>query len=92
MALAPQGSGALLYLARLARAFLFPGENMKGESDNGRLIVTPITRDEEKLVFAMAAAFAAFEAVVSPVTGEAVRCNEDDKKKMFSFDSSGRRM
>lgn len=78
--------------ARLARAFLFPGENMKVEIDNGRLIVTPITRDEEKLVFAMAAAFAAFEAVVSPVTGEAVRCNEDDKKKMFSFDSSGRRM
>ena len=60
---------------------------MKVEIENGRLIVTPITRDEEKLVFAMAAAFAAFEAVVSPVTGEAVRCNEDDKKKMFSFDS-----
>ena len=29
---------------------------MKVEIENGRLIVTPITRDEEKLVFAMAAA------------------------------------
>lgn len=61
---------------------------MKVEIDNGRLIVTPITRDEEKLVFAMAAAFAAFEAVVSPVTGEAVRCNEDDSTQS---DSSHRR-
>lgn len=50
---------------------------MKVEIDNGRLIVTPITRDEEKLVFAMAAAFAAFEAVASPVTGEAVPCNDE---------------
>lgn len=50
---------------------------MKVEIENGRLIVTPITRDEEKLVFAMAAAFAAFEAVASPVTGEAVPCNDE---------------
>lgn len=50
---------------------------MKVEIENGRLIVTPITREEEKLIFAMAAAFAAFEAVVSPVTGEAIRCNDE---------------
>lgn len=61
---------------------------MKVEIDNGRLIVTPITRDEEKLVFAMAAAFAAFEAVAYPITGEAVRCNEDDSTQS---DSSHRR-
>ena len=57
---------------------------MKVEIENGRLIVTPITRDEEKLVFAMAAAFAAFEAVASPVTGEVVRCNEDDSEQSSS--------
>lgn len=73
-------------LMRLLESLL--GENMKVEIENGRLIVTPITREEERIVFAMAAAFAAFEAVAYPITGEAVRCNEDDSTQS---DSSHRR-
>lgn len=51
---------------------------MKVEIKDSRLIVTPITLEEERIVFAMAAAFTAFESVVFPITGQAVRCNEGD--------------
>lgn len=61
---------------------------MKVEINDGRLIVTPITREEERIVFAMAAAFTAFEAVAYPITEQVARYNEDDSTQS---DSSHRR-
>lgn len=50
---------------------------MKVEIQDGRLIVTPITVEEERIIFAMAAAYAAFESVRFPVTEQVSRCSRD---------------
>lgn len=42
-----------------------------------RLVVTPTTHDDVRLIYAIAAAWTAFDAVICPVSGEPLRCNED---------------
>lgn len=51
---------------------------MKVEIEDGRLIVTPITEEDARIIYALAAAYAAFDAVCYPIMGEAVRCTEVD--------------
>ncbi|WP_410098399.1 hypothetical protein [Sutterella wadsworthensis] len=51
---------------------------MKVEIEDGRLIVTPITEEDSRIIYALAAAYAAFDAVCYPIMGEAVRCTEGD--------------
>ena len=55
---------------------------MKVEIKEGSLVVTPITKDEERLIFALAAAYQAFESVLYPITAQAVRCTEGDKTQL----------
>lgn len=43
-----------------------------------RLVVTPTTHDDVRLIYAIAAAWTAFDAVICPVSGEPLRCNKDD--------------
>ena len=50
---------------------------MKVEIEDGRLIVTPITEEDSRIIYALAAAYAAFDAVCYPIMGEAVRCTDD---------------
>ena len=50
---------------------------MKVEIEDGRLIVTPITEEDSRIIYALAA-YAAFDAVCYPIMGEAVRCTEGD--------------
>lgn len=57
---------------------------MNVEVKEGRLIVTPDTLDEERKLFALAAAYKAYEAVMFPICGEPLRCNEDDKTESNS--------
>nr|DAH90119.1 MAG TPA: hypothetical protein [Caudoviricetes sp.] len=47
---------------------------------DGRLIVTPITVDEEKQVAALEAAFKAFSAVMWPISEPEERASESDKE------------
>lgn len=42
-----------------------------------RLVVTPTTHDDVRLIYAIAATWTAFDAVICPVSGEPIRCNED---------------
>lgn len=51
---------------------------MKVDIEDGRLIVTPITEEDSRIIYALAAAYAAFDAVCYPIMGEAVRCTEGD--------------
>lgn len=51
---------------------------MKVDIEDGRLIVTPITEEDARIIYALAAAYAAFDAVCYPIMGEAVRCTEGD--------------
>ncbi len=37
---------------------------MKVEIEDGRLIVTPITEEDSRIIYALAAAYAAFDAVL----------------------------
>lgn len=50
---------------------------MKVEIKEGALIMTPVTEKEERLIFALAAAYQAFNSVLYPVTAQAVRYTED---------------
>ena len=50
---------------------------MDVEIKEGRLIVTPDTLDEERKLFALAAAYKAYEAVMLPIRGEPLRYTED---------------
>ncbi len=52
---------------------------MKVEIKDNSLVITPITTEEERLIFALAAAYQAFDSVAFPVTAQAVHCIEDDK-------------
>lgn len=40
---------------------------MKVEIEDGRLIVTPITEEDSRIIYALAAAYAAFDAVCYPI-------------------------
>ena len=63
--------------------------------EDGRMVIIPKTEEERMFIFAFISALAAFKASEKfgdPVSVRVDRCDEDDKKKMFSFDSSGRRM
>lgn len=51
---------------------------MKIEVTDGKLVVTPISKDERPIIYALAAAWATFENVLYPVIGEALRCTQDD--------------
>lgn len=63
---------------------------MNVEVKEGRLIVTPYTPDEERKLFALAAAYKAYEAVMIPISGEPLRYNEDcqnDKEEIKRGDT-----
>lgn len=53
---------------------------MKVDIEDGRLIVTPITEEDARIIYALAAAYAAFDAVCYPIMGEAVRCTEGARR------------
>lgn len=55
---------------------------MKVEILGSALVITPTTTDEERLIFALAAAYKAFDSVAFPVTAQAVRYNKDDKSQL----------
>lgn len=55
---------------------------MKVEIEDGRLIVTPITEDDSRIIYALAAAYTAFDAVRYPIMGEAVRYTADDSAQL----------
>lgn len=54
------------------------------EITKGQMTVKASVKSEERLLFAMAAAWQAFDAVMSPVIGEAVRYTEDCKTESSS--------
>lgn len=43
-----------------------------------KLIITPSTLDEVTEIYALATAWTAFMSVISPISGEPLRCNEED--------------
>lgn len=49
---------------------------MKVEVIDGKLVVSPTTADESRVIFALAAAWSAFESVLYPIMGKAVRYKE----------------
>lgn len=57
---------------------------MKIEIIDSKLIFTPVTIDEEREIYAIAAAWSAYQAVISPVSGEPLRCTEDDTSESNS--------
>lgn len=46
---------------------------MKVEVIDGKLVLSPTTADEGRVIFALAAAWSAFESVLYPIMGKAVR-------------------
>lgn len=58
---------------------------MKVEIIDSKLVITPVTLGEEKKIFALAAAWIAYQSVVDPVTGEPLRCTADDKRESNSL-------
>lgn len=54
---------------------------MDVEIKEGRLIVTPATLEEERKLFALAAAYKAYEAVMLPISGEPLRYNVGDSSE-----------
>ena len=57
---------------------------MNVEVKEGRLIVTPDKLDEERKLFALAAAYKAYEAVMLPICGEPLHYNEGDNTESNS--------
>lgn len=43
-----------------------------------KLVVTPVTLDEVTEIYALAAAWTAYQTVINPISGEPLRCNEGD--------------
>ena len=62
---------------------------MKVEIEDGRLIVTPITEEDSRIIYALAGAYAAFDAVCYPIMGEAVRCADDAFTDFFIGERDG---
>lgn len=46
---------------------------MKVEVIDGKLVLSPTTADEGRVIFALVAAWSAFESVLYPIMGKAVR-------------------
>ena len=62
---------------------------MKVEIEDGRLIVTPITEEYSRIIYALTAAYAAFDAVCYTIMGEAVRCTDDSFTDFFIGERDG---
>ena len=58
---------------------------MKVEIIDSKLVVTPVTCDEETEIYALAAAWAAYQSVRFPINGEPLRCTVDDKHESDSI-------
>ena len=56
---------------------LLKEKTMEIELIDRKLIVTPDTLEELTEIYGLLAAFTAYRAVVSPVSGEPLRCTED---------------
>ena len=57
---------------------------MKVELIDGKLVLSPTTADEGRVIFALAAAWTAFESVLYPVIGEPLRYREGCKTESNS--------
>lgn len=51
---------------------------MEVEIIDRKLVITPLTLDELQELYALAAAWTAFMSVMRPISGEPLRCNEED--------------
>lgn len=63
---------------------------MKVEVIDGKLVLSPTTADEGRVIFALVAAWSAFESVLYPIMGKAVRYKagripESDQSAVKSF-------